>query len=56
MVGLQCCVSAVQQNESAMRIHVFPSFFGFPSLLGHHRALSRVPCAIQWVPISYSSP
>ena len=28
-------------------------FFGFPSHLGHHRALSRAPCAIQWVLISY---
>ena len=24
-----------------------PSFFGFPSYLGHHRALSRVSCAMQ---------
>ena len=24
-----------------------PSFFGFLSYLGHHRALSRFPCAIQ---------
>ena len=28
------------------------SFF-FPSYLGHHRSLNRVPCAIQWVLICY---
>ena len=31
-------VSAVQQSESARRIHISPLFYGFPSLLGHHRA------------------
>ena len=35
-------------------VHIYPPpffffFFGFPSHLGHHRALSRVPCAIQSV-------
>ena len=34
-------------------IYIYPLFFGFPSHLGHHRALSRVPCAIQQVLISY---
>ena len=39
-------VSAVQQSESVIRIRVHPSFWiSFP--LGHHRALSGVPCAIQ---------
>ena len=37
-------VSAVQQSESAIYI---PSFFEFPSHLGHHKALSRVYCAIE---------
>ena len=32
-------VSAVQQSESV----IYPLSFGFPSHLGHHRALSRVP-------------
>ena len=27
-------------------IYIYPFFFGFPSHLGHHRALSRVPRAI----------
>ena len=39
-------VSAVQQRESAVCIHISP-FFGFPSHLGHHGALSRGPCAVQ---------
>ena len=34
-------------------IYTYPLFFGFPCHLGHHRALSRVPCAIQQVLISY---
>ena len=46
IVALQCCVSALQQSESVICIHISP-FFGFPSHLGHHRVLSRDPCAIQ---------
>ena len=34
-------------------IYIYPLFFGCPSHLGHHSALSRVPCAIQYVLISY---
>ena len=45
-------VSAVQQSESAMRIHTSPAF-GFSSPFRSHRALSRVPCAIQQVLVSY---
>ena len=30
-------------------IYIYPLFSGFPSHLGHHRALHRVPCAIQQV-------
>ena len=45
-------VSAVQQNESDIHKRISP-VFEFPSHLGHHRALSRVPGAIQSVLISY---
>ena len=38
-------------NQSHICIH--PLIFGFPSHVGHQRALSRVPCAIQQVLISY---
>ena len=34
-------------------IYIHPLLFGFPSHLGHHRALSRVHCAILWGLISY---
>ena len=36
-----------------LSIYTYPLFFGFPSHLGHPRAFSRVPCAIQDVFISY---
>ena len=45
---LYSVVSAVQQSESVIQ-YVHPLIFGFPSHLGHHRALRRVPCAIQQV-------
>ena len=35
--------------------HIYPLLFGFPSYLGHHRALSRVPHAVQQVLIQFSS-
>ena len=41
-------VSTVQQNESDTHIHTCPPF-GLPSHAVHHRALSRVPCAVQYV-------
>ena len=28
-------------------VYIYLQFFGFPSHLGHHRAVSGVPCAIQ---------
>ena len=34
-------------------VYTHPLFFGFPSHLGHHRALSRAPCAVQSVLISH---
>ena len=36
-------VSAVKQTESAIRVYIYPLFFGFPSHSGYHRALGRVP-------------
>ena len=40
-------VSTEQQSESAIRIYIYPLFSGFLSHLCHHRAMSRVPSAIQ---------
>ena len=45
-------VSAVQQSESVIH-YIYPLFFRFFSHIGHYRVLSRVPCAIQQVLISY---
>ena len=44
-------VSSVQ-SESAVCIHASPLFL-FLSHLGHPKALSRVPCAMQSVPMSH---
>ena len=44
-------VSSVQQSATATCVHK-PLCFGFPSHAGHHRALNRVPCAVQEVLIS----
>ena len=35
-------LSQHQEEESALCMHVSPSFSGFPSHLDHHRAVSRV--------------
>ena len=45
-------VSGVQESESVMHIHI-SSLFRFFSHIGHYRVLSRVPCTIQQVLISY---
>ena len=58
--GVQCLCSTVLcpfllcSKVNQLSIYIYPFFFGFPSHLGHHRALSRVPCAIQQVLISYT--
>ena len=41
------------RKVNQLHVYVQPLFFGFPPDLGHHRALSRVPCAIQQVLICY---
>ena len=55
LIGIQVLYNVVlasnaQQNESAIHIHISPPFW-ISLHLGHHRALSRVPCAIQYVPL-----
>lgn len=41
--GLQGRV--VSELSESLCTYTYPLFVGFPSHLGHHRALSRVPCA-----------
>ena len=43
----------MQQNESALHIHVFPAFSYPPSHSCHHSVRNRVPCAKQYILISY---
>ena len=51
--------SALQANSlpsepgQSICINIYPLFSGFSSHIGPHRALCRVPCAIQQVLISY---
>ena len=33
--------------SSSVAVYFYPLFFRFPFYLGHHRALSRVPCAAE---------
>ena len=43
IVALQCCASLYCTAKYIyIYIYLSPLFFGFPSHLGHHRALSRV--------------
>ena len=68
--ALDCCVSFCRTAKLvSYRYSYIPPFFGFPSHLGHHRALSRVPelysrfslavhfiCSINSVYVSSQSP
>ena len=51
IIDLQCCVSFCYKANRAN--YVYAVLFGFPSLLGHQRALGRVMCAIESVLTSY---
>ena len=47
IVALQYCYFILYSRVNQLYIYTYPLIFGFPSHLGHHRALSRVPCAIK---------
>ena len=47
IVVLQCYISSLLYSKvNQSYVYTDPLFFRFPSHLGHHRALSGVPCAI----------
>ena len=46
------CQLLLYSKLNQLYLYIYPLFFGFPSHLSHYRALSRVPCAIQYVLIS----
>ena len=52
LAAFQCCISFYCKVNQQMPTRI-SSFFLFPSHLGHHKALNIVPCAMQWVLISY---
>ena len=47
------CYFLLYSKVNQLYVYIYSLFFGFPFHLGHRRALSRVPCAIQQVLISY---
>ena len=56
IVALKCCVSFCCAAKWMSYVYTYILFCGFPPHLGHSRALSRVPCAVQSVLISRSLP
>ena len=47
------CQFLLHSKMNNLCVYIYSLFCGFPFHLGHHRALSRVPCAIHQVLISY---
>ena len=47
------CQFLLYSKVNLLYVYIYPLFFGFPSHVGHHRALSRVSCTQQQVPIIY---
>ena len=55
ITALQCCVSAVQQCESVICVHISPpsqASTPHPTHTDYHRELSWAPCAIQSFPLA----
>ena len=52
LVVLQWYISFLLYSR-IIQLYIQPLFFGFPAHLGHNRILSRVPCATQYVLLSY---
>ena len=43
------CQFLLYSKVNQLYVYIYPLFLGFSSHLGHYRALSRVPCAIQQI-------
>ena len=43
------CYFLLYSKVNHLYVYIYSLFFGLPSHLGHHKALSRVPSAIQLV-------
>ena len=41
------CKFLLYSRVNQLYVYIYPLFCGFPPHLGHHRALSTVPCALQ---------
>ena len=41
------CWFLLYGKVNQLHVYVYPLLGGFPSHLDHHRALSRVPCAVE---------
>ena len=49
------CSFLLYNKVSLLYVYIHPLCFGFPSHLGHHKVMSRVPCTIYYVLIQFSS-
>ena len=49
------CEFLLYSRVNQLYAYIHPLCFGFPSHLGHHKVLSRVPCTICYVLIQFSS-
>ena len=47
------CYFLLHSKADELYVDTYPLFFGLPAHAGLHRALSRVPCAVQQVLLSY---
>ena len=50
---IMLCQFLLNSKVNLLYVYIYHLFLGFPSHLGHHSLLSRVPCAVQLVLISY---
>ena len=47
-IAFSCIKFLLCSKINQLYVYIYPCFFRFPSRLGHHNALGRVPCTIQY--------